>query len=683
METSAQLIKENEKRISKKHEHFDPISGEQSLGKRTKVSIEGCPLGAVQYLPTELAKHPLIVQLKSKGWAGYSSEIGSEELLAKVYCKLRSKYDFPFWAAMFVYIKNKAGGEDVTLRLNRGQRILINALEEQRLADKPMRVILLKARQFGGSTATEAYICWLQTVQTTSMNSVIATHANSVSATIRGMMTKMLDALPYWMLYPIGKQPQKDEPKTTSFEGQQGIQYVPSRRCKIRIATASNPEAMRSEDVSFAHCSEVALWQETKIIHAEDYVDAVLSGILPKANTLKVLESTAKGLANYFAKEWQDAKKGIGEYTPVFVGWKDIENDEIPFASVEEKATFAKWLLDHKGEKEAPDRRSESGSYLWRQWEEGATLEGLHWYVHERKSKSSHDHMASEAPSNDREAFSSTGEPLFDEDHIELMRKACKAPKWIGEVQGKGTKGKDCLKGVKFIEDKSGELAVWCEPEVWEDARVRDRYCVTVDIGGLAHGADWSVIMVLDRYWMMEGGKPQVVAQWYGHIDHDLLAWKAAQIATWYQDALLIVESNTLDKERDVNADVSEFILNRVKSVYNNLYERERSEEEIANNLPVKYGFHTNRATKPKIIKQLQEAVRDQLYVERDERCLDEMLTYEHNGQKYEAKQGLHDDLLMTRAIGLWVALNEMPIPQEVPWKVIGSADSDTQNMLL
>lgn len=196
-----------------------------------------------------------------------------------------------------------------------------------------------------------------------------------------------------------------------------------------------------------------------------------------------------------------------------------------------------------------------------------------------------------------------------------------------------------------------------------------NRYLVVVDIGGRSNKADWSVIAVYDRAWMMEnGGKPIIVAQWYGHIDHDLLAWKAAQIAKFYDNALLVIESNTLetkDKERQVDGDQTSFILNQIKDVYDNLYARRRSEEEIREGIPVKYGFHTNVQTKPMIISMLVMVIREGLYVERDKRCLDEYLTYERkpNGA-FGAIIGKHDDLLMTRAIGLYICYREMDIPR-------------------
>ena len=65
------------------------------------------------------------------------------------------------------------------------------------------------------------------------------------------------------------------------------------------------------------------------------------------------------------------------------------------------------------------------------------------------------------------------------------------------------------------------------------------------------------------------------------------------------------------------------------------------------------------------IISTLVKVIREQLYTERDIRCVDEYLTYERkkNGA-FGAIPGKHDDLLMTRAIGLHVCFFEMDIPK-------------------
>ena len=61
--------------------------------------------------------------------------------------------------------------------------------------------------------------------------------------------------------------------------------------------------------------------------------------------------------------------------------------------------------------------------------------------------------------------------------------------------------------------------------------------------------------------------RSETVAQWRGHIDHDLLAWKAAAIGRWYHWALLVVESNTLECR-------GEYVLDRLSRHYRNLYLR-------------------------------------------------------------------------------------------------------------
>ena len=275
--------------------------------------------------------------------------------------------------------------------------------------------------------------------------------------------------------------------------------------------------------------------------------------------------------------------------------------------------------------------------------------------------------MAAEYPSDDEEAFVHSGARVFDKFKVNKLRKACRPPKFVGDVYTDVDSGEDALTNLRFNEDKQGLLWIWEKPIISNTQTITDRYLTIVDVGGRSNKADWSVIVVFDRMYMIDGDKPVVVAQWYGHIDIDLLAWKAAQIAAYYDNSLLVIESNTLethDKERQVDGDQSHFILNQIKDVYPNLYARKQSEEEIEEGYPKKYGFHTNVATKPMIISTLVKVIREGLYVERDERCLDEYITYERrqNGS-YGAIIGKHDDLLMTRAIGMHICYFEMDLP--------------------
>lgn len=668
------ILKEDDKRNADVYQKFDPISGIGSIGERVEVRIDGFPL-ETQYIPVEMLSIPLVKLLISCGsiikflTEELEVEYSEEDRLKVIeqFVRLRCRYDFAFWAALYVFIKNKGGGEDVLFRLTRPQRKFVERLEKLRKANKPIRIVLLKARQWGGSTTSQLYMAWLQLIHKVGLNSLIIAHQGAGSDEIKDMFDRMIKAYPITMLYKLGETYNENESKLVGVGHSGSIHRVPQRNCKIKIGTAERPDSCRGGDYNLVHLSEVGLWKTTDGKKPEDIVRSACSGILLKPYTMIVYESTANGTGNFFQREYDAAKRGTSQFEAMFVSWFDIEQYSLPFENDDAKADFAIWLWKNRNNSSASSARAESGKYLWWLWEQGATLEAINWYVQERAKYNEHAPMASEYPSDDVEAFVHSGERVFDKYKVDEFRASCKPPKYIGDVYADGDSGKDALKNLRFAEDTQGLLWIWDLPEIDDKEIVTNRYLTIVDIGGRSKKADWSVILVIDRLFMLDGDRPEVVAQWYGHIDMDILAWKAAQIAAFYDNSLLVIESNTLethDKERQVDGDLSHFILNQIKDVYPNLYARKQTEDEIREGLPRKYGFHTNVATKPMIISTLIKVVREHLYTERDERCLDEYVVYEkkQNGA-FGAITGKHDDLLMTRAIGLHICFFEMPIP--------------------
>ena len=671
--TSVQdLISENNKRLEAINTPFNPYSGEGAVGERVKVSIEDSPI-PVQYLPVEMMEYPLVKEVVRRGSfedfitkslkVEYTNEDKMKALWA--FIRIRIKEDFCFWAASFVYIKNKGGGDDVLFKLTRPQRKFVERLERLRRANKPIRLVLLKARQWGGSTTSQLYMAWLQLVHKVGLNSLIIAHQSKASDEIKDMFDRMIKAYPTELLHEQGEPFDENEPKLVGVGKSGAIFRVPQRNCKIKLGTMESPDSCRGGDYNLVHCSEVGLWKKTDGKSPEDVVRSACSGILLKPYTMIVYESTANGTGNFFQREYDAAKRGLSQFEAMFISWFDIDLYSAPIEDVE---AFATKLFNNRNNENVNSAREESGKYLWWLWEKGATLEGINWYIQERSKYNDHGQMAAEYPSDDIEAFVHSGARVFDKYKVELLRPSCRMPRYIGDVCGAADEGLEALQNVHFVEDTQGQLYVWAMPEIDQEIEILNRYLVVVDIGGRSKGADYSVITVFDRLFMMDGGKPAVVAQWYGHIDMYVLAWKAAQVATLYDNALLVIESNTLetkDRERNVDGDQSSFILNQIKDVYDNLYARKQSEDDIINKRPRKYGFHTNVSTKPMIISTLVKVIRESLYVERDERCLDEYLTYEKTGSAFAAIAGKHDDLLMTRAIGLHICFYEMDLPVE------------------
>lgn len=675
------IIKESDHRNAVMNATFNPITGEGSIGERVLVSISDFPLQEM-WLPVEMLNVPLVKGIVECGSIGKYIDtvliksygetfIHNEETIHKItdqLVRIRFEYDFPFWAAMLVYIKKKGGGGDVLFVLTKPQRTLVERFEAKRKANLPIRLILLKARQWGGSTTTQMYFAWLQLVHKVGLNSLIVAQVKGTANTIQQMYAKMLDRYPTEYLYQLGESFTTGEVKWAGVGTSQDSHRVPQRNCTITIGSAEKPDSVRGGDYNLVHCSEVGLWKKTEGKTPEDIVRSACSGISLVPYTAIIYESTANGTGNFFQKEYDSAKKGESAFESLFVSWFDIERYSTPFDTIEEKREFAQWLHDNKLNDNIPSNREEKGTYLWWLWTIGASLENIHWYVNERKTFDSHDGMASEYPSDDVEAFVNSGSNVFDTNLVKQLKPSCKPPRYVGEVYADGDEGEEALKNVRFKEDSQGKFWIWSKPEIDEEQTIINRYLTVVDVGGRGDKADWSVIVVFDRLFMMDGDKPTVVAQWYGHTDMDILAWKAAQIASYYDNSLLVIESNTMDsrdKERHVEGgDQSLYILNQLGRTYPNLYARKQSEDEIKQGLPKKYGFSTNVSTKPMIISTLVKVVREGLYVERDERCLDEYATYERkqNGS-YGAIIGKHDDLLMTRAIGLHICFREMDMP--------------------
>ena len=668
------LLYENERRRSIVYAPFNPITGEGSIGERVAFTVSDYPI-PTQYLPVEMMDEPFVKKLSK---AGSVDAFIRDDLMLPVtdeardkvveeFIRIRQKHDYPFWAAMFAYIKRKGGGTDVLFRLNRPQRKLIKRLEKMRKAGKPIRLILLKARQWGGSTAIQIYMAWLQLVHKVGLNSLIIAHQGTGSDEIKDMFDRMIKSYPVEMLHELGDAYAPNEPKMVGVGKSGNIFRVPQRNCKIKIGTAERPNSCRGGDYNLVHLSEVALWKETDGKKPEDIVRSACSGILLRPYTMIVYESTPNGVGNFFHKEYLAAKKGLSQFEAMFVAWFEIEQYELPFEDEADKYEFAKNLFANRRNEEIKSDREEPGTYLWRLWEKGATLEAIHWYVSERSKYTNHGDMASEYPSDDIEAFTYSGRKVFSSEDVEQFRPACRAPRWIGEIYGSADEGEKAIDGLRFKKEADGRLFMWHDVERSDEEEVTDRYLVIVDVcKGHTKNADFADILVIDRLSMMDGEPPEVAAEWHGHIDMDKLAWKSTQVAAYYNNALLVIESNTLETNNTKGE--AEYILTLIHEVYGRqLYARKQSAEDIRQGLPKKYGYHTNPLTKKVVIYNLKVVIRERLYIEREEACLDEYLTYvETENNVFEAMEGYHDDRLMTRAIGMQVCYHEMELPRIV-----------------
>lgn len=680
-----EILAENTRRLESLLASYRPITGENAPGLRFESQMPDFLNGKKLWLPVEMLKEKkfcAIIKCGSiqafieKYMADYDPD-KARDAVFRYLIRLRCKHDFYFFAYAYARIKNKDGGDDIPFLLNHGQIGLVKDFERQRLHGElgSILIILLKCRQWGGSTATDTYMGWIQIFWMTNWNSNIIGHQSSSATQVFDMYEKLMNAIPTWLFYDIGVPFKEDPRKLRTSSTQNNIKYLIPRDCKIQTGSARNPESCRSADAAMAHITEEAFFPNTTEWTPQKVINAAVSSIrVTVPLTFIVRESTPNGRENEFHDEWVRANsfdkdgKRLSIYTPYFVPWFDIEKYILPFKNEQEKIDFITWLWKNREDEQY------NGSYFWWLWEiKGATLEGIHWYVNESKKYNDLDGMRQEYPSDDVEAFLFSGTTVFDPYKLKEMEEDCKGiePIMVGDIEGDSYDAADdaCMNNIRFVERSGGPLKVWAGPDNSEI--VKHRYIVACDIGGSHKTSDFSDIVVLDRYDEIYGGVPEIVAEWHGHCDADQLAMRCAQIAHFFNDAFLVIENNTAySRMNNTEGNQSELFFPILIPLYSNLYSASQSKLKKVKNIEMKWGFNTNKATKVAVVKTMARIIRDGGYMERELAAIDEctyFLYYKQN-DCYGAIAGKHDDRVMARAIALYVE-KDMPAPEIVPFR--------------
>ena len=716
-----QMLLENAKRLKRLEADYNPFTGEGAdirhpetkeqiyYRKRVEIPDHAIP---VEFLPYETRKNLLYkAVLKHGSIAEYITKELEEEpeveimqAVQRALLEVRYRTDPLIWFYMEWRIKDKKGqtenlyiktkeqemedddddgeiiisksDEDTSLipfKLNCAQLMLLAVFERMRLKNIPIRVIIDKCRQWGGSTLTEAYAAWIQLMLKNSWYSVIVAQVSSTAKKIQMMYEKAIGQYSPWLL----RLPDKERLRfsqygrsTTDFRITYGSLSNPqnARDVVISVGTYENPDSLPGTDIAIAHFSELGLWKTTEGKTPEDVFKSVAGGIANLPLTMIVSESTPRGSGNFFAEEFNRALNGDSAYEPVFISPAHNPYDVL---DVPNKKGFARWILENKDRRDNPKEIyghkgkpcRVSGQFIWRMWELDFSLETIHWYLMKHLELIRHSDMASEAPIDVVESFANTDALAFDMYDIDEMEKLyVRDPIKVGDIYSDYSLGEEVLQKYEFKEHADGTMKIWEEPN---PVKMTDQYIVTVDIGGRRETktSDWSVIRVLDRSDLAKpDGMEKTALMWHGKIPRDHLAWKAVQVAKWYNNALLVFESNTYET-KEKNMDVEEgdqvnYILEVVGRSYRNIFMRRSKDASDVNHQGGSwtYGFQTNKKNKPLMIDTLDRAIRQKDYAEYDKGTIDEFRVYEFRNGKFGNMPGHHDDRLMSAAIALYIS---------------------------
>lgn len=511
----------------------------------------------------------------------------------------------------YLRIKNK-DQKLVPFKLNEVQLQLMKVIRQQRIKKKPVRICILKGRQFGISTMSEA-ILYSFTSQRPYINSLILADNDDGAGYLFDMCKLYYEEM-------SREHPHLAPPRKVSNERKLEFEKV---RSQVVIDTAKNVDAGRKYTFHMAHLSEASRFKDF-----DQTLLSLMQSIPDRPETYCLIETTANG-ENAFCNFWNRITElhqkdpESCEWVPVFLSWKDHKEYSRPFRDIGDQNRFVQSMTGKEREIMA---------------EHGLTLEQMNWRRHSLINKCGGDEekFRQEYPLTAEEAFITSGKRVFKEQMTKPQEKNLCSPKYRGSVE--------LVNGVPvFLPDEQGDTVFFKMPVKGHS------YVIGGDSSKGSEAGDPSCAQVLDRTtW-------EQVAVLHGAIDPEVFAEKIALLGRYYNFALLAPESNFHGI----------VVVRRLVDLgYPNICKRMRTNvtdqgqfEEVED-----LGWNTNQRTKPMLISVLKEALREILIVVHDASTLSELKHYSIVAERdsglpmYGGAGGWHDDRVIALGIAVYFA---------------------------
>lgn len=492
------------------------------------------------------------------------------------------------------------------MKFNTAQNLIYERIRKIKTEGKPIRIIVLKARQEGVSTFCEAMI-FEDTVSNSNVNSLIVAHEPESTEAIFQMSKLYYDMLPDLMKpirrYDNKKQMVFDNPDEKTRTADPGL------RSKMVIATAGKIKVGRGLTLQNFHGSEVAFWK-----NANELMLSVMQAIPDNPNTMVFLESTANGFGGdgeYFYNIIQDALANKNDFELIFLPWHLMSEYSRDFADDQEKKEFEKTLDDY--EKDT-------------QKEFKLTLEQLSWRRWAIKNKCSGDidKFKQEYPITIEEAFIASANTVIPKQYIEAQRKFVRQPI-----------------------DKLDDILIYEKPNPEH----------FYSLGGDPSegvGLDDSSFTIIDK---MTGRE---VGFYIGQIQPDQFARKMVKAAKHFNNSLIVPEVNGHGLA----------VLNELQRTdYPNIFRR-REYDKTTQKWTRKLGWKTTKITKPIMVDDFIAGLREEDIGISSAVTVNQMLTFVHTDeagrQGMGAESGQKDDALVSAMLA-WQGLKELPSEMPLP----------------
>lgn len=551
-------------------------------------------------------------------------EAGREDLVSMV------SADLELYAQLCLEIVNKAGIAQ-KLVFNDAQQVLHRRCEELLKSDGFIRLVLLKARQYGGSTYIGSRLFRNTALRFNQHSKVIAQNDEHALKLLKMYML-------FYERLPVPLKPAtRYQSKAELFFAKPPNDPEQGLNSSLGVYSAGSKSAGRSTTLRHLHCSEVAFWPG-------DIPDLMLgllntvpqSGVAARGTEI-YLESTGNGIGGYFHSMYARAKgsRDEGGFRSLFIPWY-LHGEYRAKAPVNFEKALTREERDLYGKQHPGWDYINPGNGKY-----SLTLDQLFWRRICVRTVCDGDErrFRQEYPVTDDEAFLTSGGSYFPAEKVAARIATCNEappPVFRGEIEEEEVKEEGKKKRIrrgktkpKLLDDElNGRLTIWERPEP------DGRYVIFADGSEGAQGGDPSVIEVVNQKTGMQ------CAEWCGLVDPDALADVFYVLGQYYNWARGSPEAQSHG--------LSTLAALKERS-YPFLYQR-KVYDEIKRIFVDKEGWMTTSRTRPLMLDTLRRDFREGDLIINSRELLEEMQTFQLIRGKLQAQDGCHDDRVMAMA---------------------------------
>lgn len=550
-----------------------------------------------------------------------------EELARAVHVwRLKNEQQYRIESYHILTVMEDGSMEVLPLHMNAGQWKIWNAIQRQKAANRPVRIVLLKARQFGGSTLIALYL-FDETIMHKNMSAFILSYEKESSAWLFDMYKRAYDHMETSVLH----RPEHSKKAAMHWR-------FDSIGSQFRIGTGQNLDVGASTTINHLHISEMPRFPD-----ADAAMSSIINTVPKRPNTSIFIESTAEISGDMFHGYYRKAVDPniYSEYIGIFVGWNEIDKYSMPFVDTHERNAFISKLYKYE------EKLAETYNL---------TLEQLFWRRFKLEEMGSENEFRKQYPINDEECFLSAGENRFDAHKVNLWKIGAiganekKPPmRWVVRPDGRFD-----------VSERHGPFWMYEDAEQYCGSTKHPReYIIGVDvsegkkISRDGKERDDSVIQVCKRGNMAADHMDEFktlrqVAKWSGKIEPIELASVIYHIQARYNRALVVVECN------GPGGTVLDYLNRYLNCPF--LYTREIT-DKITQETSKVLGWHTSENSKIRAIDTLAQMVNDDEIEIVDPITLEQMLSFKRDDRGHcEAASGCKDDEVMS--IGILCAAN-------------------------